>query len=202
MMIQKGKNRVVSNKSIRSNSVRGLRNRRRITASETGKPSWWRTPDTDDIIDILVENDFEPSAGWNGYNVQYNENEPYLDRNMDLRFGCTVNLERGDAYFWWDPAGTLYELDGTYRVRNAHDASRLAEIVYGYDEYNITDLLDEALPMIGAQRVGDGMFEYTDRGDTAYIDLGSFSGRIEYEDGDSEDFDNLYDLFDAAGIIR
>lgn len=144
------------------------------------------------IIDVLEANGFE-SAGID---------EPWWDKNLWLGFGCTYNAERQDAYVWWNPDGNMVELPYEYSVKTVQDANALCDDLYTWDEYDIGELLEAGLPLKGATKVGDGQYEYSDRGETAFIDVNMDSGYVIDAYGDKTEYNNLQDLLEGIGIIR
>lgn len=144
------------------------------------------------IIDVLEANGFE-SAGID---------EPWWDKNLWLGFGCTYNAERQDAYVWWNPDGNMVELPYEYSVKTVQDANALCDDLYNWDEYYIGELLEVGLPLKGATKVGDGQYEYSDRGETAFIDVNTDSGYVIDAYGDKTEYSSLQDLLEEIGIIR
>lgn len=144
------------------------------------------------IIDVLEANGFE-SAGID---------EPWWDKNLWLGFGCTYNVERQDAYVWWNPDGNMVELPYEYSVKTVQDAKALCDDLYNWDEYYIGELLEAGLPLKGATKVGDGQYEYSDMGETAFIDVNTDSGYVIDSYGDKTEYNNLQDLLEGIGIIR
>lgn len=144
------------------------------------------------IIDVLEANGFE-SAGID---------EPWWDKNLWLRFGCTYNAESQDAYVWWNPDGNMVELPYEYSVKTVQDANALCDDLYTWDEYDIGELLEAGLPLKGATKVGDGQYEYSDSGETAFIDINMNSGYVIDAYGDKTEYNNLQDLLEEIGIIR
>lgn len=144
------------------------------------------------IIDVLEANGFE-SAGID---------EPWWDKNLWLGFGCTYNAESQDAYVWWNPDGNMVELPYEYSVKTVQDANALCDDLYNWDEYYIGELLEVGLPLKEATKVGDGQYEYSDSGETAFIDVNMNSGYVIDAYGDKTEYNNLQDLLEEIGIIR
>lgn len=144
------------------------------------------------IIDVLEANGFE-SAGID---------EPWWDKNMWLGFGCTYDADRNDAYVWWNPDGNMVELPYEYSVKTVQDANALCDDLYTWDEYDIGDLLAAGLPLKGAKKIDNDVYEYSDGGDTAYIDIDNSNGYIIDAYGDRTDYSSLQDLLEEIGIIR
>lgn len=144
------------------------------------------------IIDVLEANGFE-SAGID---------EPWWDKYMWLGFGCTYDADLNDAYVWWNPDGNMVELPYAYPVKTVQDAKGLCDELYAWDEYGLDDLLAAGLPLKGANKIDTNVYEYSDGGETAYIDIDNYNGYIIDAYGDRTDYSSLQDLLEEIGIIR
>lgn len=162
------------------------------TKSKKKTPIKASTDNKADVIAILEDNGFE-SAGID---------EPWWDKNMWLGFGCTYDMDREDAYVWWNPDGSVVELPYEYSVKTVRDANALCDDLYAWDEYDLGDLLAAGLPLKGAKKIDNDVYEYSDGGETAYIDIYNYNGYIIDAYGDRTDYSSLQDLLEEIGIIR
>ena len=173
----------VNSDGIVLSSTKRLQSSRSIKASTDNKA---------DVIAVLSDNGFERSA----------PNEPWWDKYMWLGFGCTYDMDREDAYVWWNPDGNMEELPYEYSVKTVQDAKALCDDLYNWDEYGLDDLLAAGLPLKGAKKIDTGVYEYSDGDDTAYIDIDNYNGYIIDAYGDRTDYSSLQDLLEEIGIIR
>lgn len=153
-----------------------------------------------DILQTFLDNGFEPAGGWNAGEPVIYDNEPYLDKFMWLGFGCTYNVKNHKAYVWWSPKGNQIDLPFEYDINSEIDAASLCDDLYTWDEYNIDELLEAGLPLIGATKDENGIFTYEDEGLVAKIDLELNRGSVT-DDWGTKDYNNLQDLLEAADII-
>ena len=163
--------------------------RRAVKASEDYSPA------NADVIAILEANGFEYA----------NEPTPWWDKYMWLGFGATYNDETKEAYVWWNPNGNMVELPFNYRVESVSDANALCDDLYTWDEYDIGELLNAGLPLIGATSHEKRLDEWdydNGMGDIAYINTTLGSGTVTDAWGETTEYHNLQDLLEAAGIIR
>jgi hypothetical protein len=148
-----------------------------------------------DVIAVLEDNGFEYA----------NEPTPWWDKYMWLGFGATYNDETQEAYVWWNPNGNMVELPFNYNVTSVSEANAMCDDLYTWDEYNIDELLNAGLPLIGATSHENRLDEWdydNGMGDTAYINTTLGSGTVTDAWGETTEYHNLQDLLEAAGIIR
>ena len=148
-----------------------------------------------DVIAVLEANGFEYA----------NEPTPWWDKYMWLGFGATYNDETKEAYVWWNPNGNMVELPFNYNITSVADANALCDDLYTWDEYDIGDLLNAGLPLIGATSHENRLDEWdydNGMGDVAYINTTMGSGTVTDAWGETTEYHNLQDLLEAAGIIR
>jgi hypothetical protein len=153
-----------------------------------------------DVLQVLLDNGFEPAGGWNAGNPVIYGNEPYLDKFMWLGFGCTYDDNSHKAYVWWNPRGNQVDLPYKYDINSVTDAKALCDDLYTWDEYNIDELLEAGLPLIGATETAPNEWTYSDDGLTAVINTELSRGTVTDEYG-TQEYNNLQDLLEAAGII-
>lgn len=153
-----------------------------------------------DILQVLLDNYFEPAGGWKAGKPIIYDNQPYLDKFMWLGFGCTYDAENNKAYVWWNPKGNQIDLPYEYVINSKADAESLCEDLYIWDEYNIDELLEVGLPLIGATKDENDIFIYEDEGLTAKIDTFNSKGTVT-DDWGTKEYNNLQDLLEAADII-
>lgn len=148
-----------------------------------------------DVIAVLEDNGFEYS----------NEPTPWWDKYMWLGFGATYNDETEQAYVWWNPNGNAYELPFNYSVETVSDANAMCDDLYTWDEYDIAELLNAGLPLIGATPYNNKLDEWeydNGMGDKAYINTDLGNGYVIDVYGEKTEYSNLQDLLEAASIIR
>lgn len=176
-----------------TSSGKSIKSNKKLVKCSVGEDYVSSNPD---IIEVLEANGFEYAN---------DATTPWWDKFMWFGFGCTYNDDTKEAYVWWNPNGNLYELPFNYDIQSVADANDLCDDLYDWDEYNIDELLNAGLPLIGATSHNNKLDEWdydNGMGDVAYINTALCSGYVIDAYGDKIEYNNLQDLLEAASIIR
>ena len=148
-----------------------------------------------DITETLIEWGFEPDG-------------EHYDYDMYFGFYATYNAKEGYCGISWNRPGFYsYDIDLPNipnHINTPEEADEFGRICYNYCNYNLDTLLKYVIEKcLKADKVGRNEYEW-DNGldELVYINLNGWNGSVTYADGDSEEFDNLYDLFEAGGIFK